>query len=112
VTEKKYAFPPLETFRQPVPHSGGCLATDRIAVDGLKVGYMYREETNRSEDTGWRFFGGDESQEYLDDLNHSGVYAVNTIANHDPDILPYLDTPAPCAFERQEDTSVFTRVEE
>jgi hypothetical protein len=61
---------------------------------------MYREEADRSEDTGWRFFAGDESPEYINDLKNSGVYALNTIANYDLAIVPYLDTPAPCAFER------------
>ena len=26
---------------------GGCIATDRITVNGRRVGYMYREETER-----------------------------------------------------------------
>lgn len=83
--------------------AGGCFATDRIMVDGRKVGYMYRERTTREDDTGWRFFAGDESQAYLDDLSHTGIYSANTIANYDRDIIPYLDTPAPCAFERTPD---------
>jgi hypothetical protein len=32
-----------------VPHSGGCLATDRITVDGCEISYFYREETNRTQ---------------------------------------------------------------
>lgn len=94
-----------------IPDSGGCLATDRITVDGCDLCYMYREETDREADTGWRFFAGDESPEYLADLSHSGVYAVNTIANYEPAILAYIDTPAPCAFERIPGTREFQRVE-
>lgn len=96
---KKYKIPE-EDLVELVPHDGGCIATDRITVDGCEVGYMYREDTDREADTGWRFFAGDESQEYIDDLSHSDVYAVNTIANYDPAILDYLATPAPCAFEK------------
>ena len=33
-------------------------------------------------------------------LNNAGIYALNTICNDDPDITPLLNTPAPCAFER------------
>ena len=91
---------PKEKIVRLVPHHGGCIATDRITVDGSEVGYMYRQVTSREADTGWIFLAGDESQEYIDDLSHSDVYAVNTIANCDPAILPHLDTPAPCAFER------------
>jgi hypothetical protein len=95
-----------------VPHDGGCLATNRITVDGLDVGYMYRESPADGADTGWRFFSGDESESYMADNSNSGVYAVNSIANCDPAILPYLDEPAPCAFERVAGKREFIRVDE
>jgi hypothetical protein len=77
----------------------------------MKVGYMYREATSRPEDTGWRFFSGDESDEYMAVKEHHGIYAVNTIANYDPDILPHLETEAPCAFEKIEGSATYERVE-
>lgn len=80
---------------------GFCLATDRITVDGRKVGYMYREKPDREGDSGWCFFAGDESEEYLADANKSGVYDVNTVANYDPGIIPLLDSPFGSAFERK-----------
>src|SRR5262245_56911016 len=79
---------------------GGCLATDRIVVDGCKVGYMYREEPINKMDSGWRFFAGDEDAAYMADKAHHGVYDVNTIANYDPDILPFLQAAVGARFER------------
>jgi hypothetical protein len=96
---KKYAID-AAFIEKLVPHDGGCIATDKITVDGRSVGYMYREETDKKADTGWRFFAGDESQDYISDNNNSSVYSVNTIANYDADIIKYLDTPPPCGFER------------
>ncbi len=90
---------------------GGAFATDRITVDGQKVGYMYREKASRNEDSGWRFFAGDEDQAYIDDLSHTEIYAVNTVANYDPDIIPYLETAAPCAFEKILGTNKYRRVQ-
>lgn len=109
--EKKYKLAPEEIVRL-VHHNGGCLATDRITVDGCDVNYMYREVTDRDADTGWRFFAGDEDEDYMEDTSKHDVYAVNTIANHSPEILEYLDTPAPCAFERIKETKRFERIEE
>ena len=80
----------------------GCIATNRITVEGRKVGYCYREEPDGGWDSGWRFTAGDESEEYMDDPNNAGIYKLNTICNDDPDIIALLHTPAPCAFERDE----------
>lgn len=80
----------------------GCIATNRITVEGRKIGYCYREEPDGGWDSGWRFTAGDESDEYMDDPNNAGIYKLNTICNDDPDIIPLLNTPAPCAFERDE----------
>ena len=57
----------------------------------------------REQDSGWRFFAGDEDQEYMNNPNNHGVYDVNTIVNYDPDILPYLDSAFGAAYERDED---------
>ena len=93
------------------PGRGGCLATDRIVVEGCPVGYMYREATSRELDSGWRFFAGDEDDAYMADLRVHGVYDVNTIVNYDPSIRPYLDAPPGSAFERQAD-GLFHRVDD
>ena len=82
--------------------ASGCIATNRITVEGCKVGYCYREKPDGDWDSGWRFTAGDESDEYMDDPNNAGIYGLNTICNDDPDIILLLNTPAPCAFERDE----------
>ena len=87
----------------------GCIATNRITVEGCKVGYCYREKADGDWDSGWRFTAGDESNEYMDDPNNAGIYSLNSICNDDPDIIPLLNTPAPCAFERDEN-GVFQQI--
>ena len=82
--------------------ASGCIATNRITVEGCKVGYCYREKADGDWDSGWRFTAGDESDEYMDDPNNAGIYGLNSICNDDPDIIPLLNTPAPCAFARDE----------
>ncbi len=89
----------------------GCIATNRITVEGYKVGYCYREEPDGGWDSGWRFTTGDESEAYMDDPNNAGIYKLNTICNDDPDIIPLLHTPAPCAFERDEN-GVFQQIKD
>ena len=91
--------------------ASGCIATNRITVEGYKVGYCYREKPDGDWDSGWRFTAGDESEEYMDDPNNAGIYKLNTICNDDPDIIALLHTPAPCAFERDEN-GVFQQIKD
>lgn len=90
-----------------IPPMGGCIATDKITVDGLKVDYMYRENPNNDLDSGWRFFSGTEDQDYVDNPDNSMVYDVNTIANYDKAIIPYLNLPYGTELERIETTGKF-----
>ena len=85
----------------------GCIATDRITVDGLPVGYMYREKPAegtefKGYDSGWRFFAGDEDDEYVDNADNGGIYKLNTICNYSPEIIPFLGAPYGSAYARDE----------
>lgn len=83
--------------------NSGCLASNRIMIDGLKVGYMYRDEPSRAfPDSGWRFFAGDESDEYANNPNNFGIYDLNTICNYDLTIIPYLEEKIGTAFVKDE----------
>jgi hypothetical protein len=81
------------------PGRGSCFATDRITVDGCRVGYCYREAPRNPVDSGWRFFSGDETRDYIDQPGSFDLYDVNTIANYDPGIVAILDAPIGSAFD-------------
>ena len=83
-----------------------------ITVEGKKVGYMYREQPDRDIDSGWRFFAGEETQEYIDDPSNTSIYDVNTIANYDSDIIPFLEYPIGSAFERSDSANDFKQVDD
>ena len=56
----------------------GCIATNRITVEGCKVGYCYREKADGDWDSGWRFTAGDESDKYMDDPKLLGHLVIET----------------------------------
>jgi hypothetical protein len=89
---------------------GGCIATDMITVEGKKVGYMARDTPIDHVDSGWQFLSGKESRAYISNKDNSAVYDVNTIANYDPDIVPYLDAPFGSSFERRGKKGRFVQV--
>lgn len=79
----------------------GCLASNKITKEGWKVGYMYRETPDEGRpDSGWRFMKGDETDEYSSDSKNVNIFAINTICNYDPDIIPYLNLPIGTALIR------------
>jgi len=90
---------------------GACITTDKVVVEGKAVAFMYRESPDNEVDSGWRFMSGYETDEYMSDPDNHGIYDVNTVANYDPDIIPFLDSPAGSAFERENGTGEFKSVD-
>lgn len=78
---------------------GGCMASNKITVDGARVGYMYREEPSKEyPDTGWRFFAGDEDEEYCNNPDNFNIFELNTICNYDESIIEKLNASIGSAF--------------
>ena len=98
---------PASKIVQLIEPMGGCIATDKITVDGELIDYMYRDEPANDLDSGWRFQGSSEDQEYMDDSDNHEVYDVNTIANYEPGIIDYLHLPIGTHLERVKGTNKF-----
>jgi hypothetical protein len=108
--EKRFKLS-AEEIRTIAAGHGACFATDMITVEGRRVAFMYRQAPDNDTDSGWRFMSGYESDEYMDDSNNHGIYDVNTIANYDPDIVPFLNAPPGSAFERRGGSGPFEQVD-
>ncbi len=84
------------------PNGEGCMVSDKITKEGWKVGYMYREQPmEKNPDSGWRFFKGDEDDEYTSNPDNFHIFALNTICNYDKDIIPYLHSNIGSVFIRK-----------
>ncbi len=103
-----------EELKQIIKDERGCLATDKITVEGMKVGFMYRDRPDEDieNDSGWRFFSGTEEQDWVDDINNCEIISINTMANYDPAILPYLKSKVGSEWERIEGTDKFREYRE
>lgn len=89
---------------------GACIASSRITLDGQPVGFMYRERPEFEGDSGWRFLAGDEDDDYMDNHLNAKVYDVNTIANYDIAVVPYLKLAFGIELERIEDSDEFQQI--
>ncbi|WP_269530864.1 DUF2185 domain-containing protein [Chitinimonas sp. BJYL2] len=86
---------------------GHCVVSDMVAVEGKPVGYMYRDEPEDAEDSGWRFFAGNESDAYIDNPKHFSLLDVNVVANFDETIIPLLNSPVGAEFDKEEGGDTF-----
>ena len=86
---------------------GYVLASKWLVENKMKVRFMYREEPDNTSDTGWRFFSGDESNEYVNNPENIGLYSIETISQIDPDITPLLSNEVGTAFERESEKEPF-----
>jgi len=102
----------VEDIKDLIPPMGFCLVSNMITVEGMKVGFMYREDVIEKDDSGWRFLSGTETEEFIDDPSTSKIMEVNTVANYDPAIIPYLKRKYGTALERVENTDEFIDYEE
>jgi hypothetical protein len=100
-----------DQLRPIVSGYGAGIVSDMIMVEGLRVGFMYREAPDDNVDSGWRFFAGLETQEYADNADNFALYDINSVANYDPEIIPLLDAPQGSAFERRDGTGPFVAVD-
>lgn len=103
---------PKEKIKELIGPMGGCIATNSITIDGNRVNIMIRDEPSFENDSGWFFMSGLESQEYIDDPNNLMIYEVNTIANYDPTIIPYLTYGVGTRLERCNDSEKFEIIDD
>lgn len=92
--------------------SGYCYASDMITIDGFPVGFMHREKSEDEDDSGWRFYSGKETDEYVENEHHFMMFDLNYIANYDPAIIPYLKSKKGTELERIEGSDKFTIIED
>jgi hypothetical protein len=90
---------------------GYVIVSNRVMVDGQRVHYLYREIADKKDDSGWRIFSGDESQEYVDDPKNMAMYNAATILEKEPRLAEVLAEDAPIAFEFDDEADEFIFIE-
>lgn len=78
-----------------------------VAKKKEKVRFMYREMPDNEKDSGWRFFSGNESDEYANNPDNLNIYDINTIAEIDISIIPYLESSIGSIFDRENENERF-----
>ena len=80
-----------------------CFVTNNILYEARPVGYLYREEPDHDDDSGWRFTAGDETDEYMEDTNNSSYVSLGAVLREDDSYLSLLEREAGVAFARDDE---------
>jgi len=88
------------------------IVSARVTRDGEPVRYLYREMPDHAEDSGWRVFAGDETDEYANTPANAAALPLRDLLARDKELEAILRTPAPCAFERTDAQAPFARIED
>ena len=92
---------PEEATSLPQKFSKLCFVTNNILYDGAKIGYLYRENPDYEDDSGWRIMPADVSDEYLNNPENSSYVSLGAVLTRDDSIVDILDTPVGWAFTKQ-----------
>jgi hypothetical protein len=90
---------------------GYVIASNEVMLLSKPIGYFYREEPDEEKDSGWRFFSGEETEEYMEESKNFAMYNAKTIIEKDPMIVEYFGREYPVAFERDVVTGKFVEIE-
>ncbi len=88
-----------------------CFVTKCVLNDGLKVGYLYREEPDEEGDSGWRITSDTESDEYMENADNIAYVSLGAVLSRDDAFIHLLDAAVGSAFVRDAQTGQFVPAE-
>lgn len=80
--------------------------TKELLEKNSKIKFAYREKPDNENDSGWRFFTGNENQEYVDNADNLLLCSIADIIKKDNGIKSILDSEYGTSFERKDDDFV------
>ena len=74
--------------------------TRKLLEENKEVGFAYREKPDNETDSGWRFFTGEEDQEYVDNPDNIIIIPIDEMLEKDGSIKTILDSEYQTAYEK------------
>ena len=78
-----------------------CYVTNRVLNDSKPAGYLYREEPDHEDDSGWRITANDETDDYMENSTNCSYVSLGAVLNRDDSFLELLESPVGSAFFRE-----------
>jgi hypothetical protein len=84
----------------------------RIIEDHEPVRWLYREEPDNADDSGWRIYAGDEDQEYCDQADNVLIVPLRELIQVERQLEQVFRAPVGSAFERPDGGEKFRQVDD
>ena len=88
-------------------YTARCFVSRRILYEGERVGYLYREEPECDDDSGWRVIAGYETGDYLSESGNTHYVSLGAVLNKDDSFLELLESPVGAYYRRNRETGEF-----
>lgn len=88
----------------------GAFVTEKVLSEGLPVLFIYREDPDNDQDSGWRAFSGAEDQEYINNPDNWKLVSLDVLTDRDPSVSEVLEYPVGSAFERNQENEDWIHV--
>ena len=66
------------------------IVSKKVREGGYKIGYGERTEPTGEHDSGWYFAVGDETNEYVNDVNNLELWSVNSVLMYEPALNEFI----------------------
>ena len=88
-----------------------CYVTKDLVDHTKKVKYMYRGKPDNDDDSGWRFFSGDEEQTYVDNpANTLWASLQEVVDGIDSSVIKYLESEIGSEYARENEIDEFQKI--
>ena len=89
---------------------GYVLAPRNTISNKIPISYMYREEPDNIYDSGWRVFGGNETDDYVNNPDNIGIFDIATIESIYPELSSLFTLPVGTVLERRSGADKFSSI--
>ena len=79
-----------------------CFVKNNILDEGEAIGYLYREEPDAEDDSGWRFTTGSETDEYMNNSENSSYVSLGVVLREDDSVVHLLEHTSGIAFAKDQ----------
>ena len=91
-------------------YSVKCFVTTKVLNENDKFCYLYRDEPNHEDHSGWHIMAGDKSAEYMGNAKNIAYVSLGVVLSEDDSFIAVIDASVEKAFRKSTITGNFEEI--